>query len=63
VQVRPARPIEARVPWASAAPVIDGAFEEEESWQGAARLEPFTHTVTGDGVPEEVIATTWAELD
>lgn len=50
VQVRPARPIETRVPRAPAAPVIDGAFENEEAWKGAARLKPFTHTITGDGV-------------
>jgi hypothetical protein len=51
--VRAGRPIEVRVPRAPAAPKIDGVFDGEEIWRGAARLDAFGHTITGDPVAEK----------
>jgi hypothetical protein len=39
------------VPRAPQPPVIDGAFEDEAAWAGAARLEPFAETLTGAATP------------
>jgi hypothetical protein len=53
VAVRAGRPIEVRVPRAASKPVIDGVFQGEEVWRGAARLDAFGHTITGDAVAGE----------
>jgi hypothetical protein len=39
------------VPRAPQPPVIDGAFEDEAAWSGAARLDAFANTLTGAVAP------------
>jgi hypothetical protein len=47
VSTKPAEPIEVEIPYATAAPQIDGAIDEQP-WKEAVALGRFEHTITGD---------------